>query len=84
MVGSTFVDKHKQIIGEFKSKYWVCTDKFGAKIPKYVADAKSFDEDNGNTLCWDTLWWDTIFKEIKNVHPSFETWEEDTSELPPG
>ena len=40
-----------------KSKYWVITHKFGVKIPKSVAEAKSFYEDNGITL-----WWYSIFK----------------------
>ena len=48
-------------------------------MPKSVEEAKRFDEENGNTL-----WWDAICKEMKNVRPAFEVWEKDTSELPPG
>ncbi len=55
------------------------THKFGVKIPKSVEEAKRFDEENG-----DTLWWDAICKEMKNVRPAFEVWEKDVSELPPG
>jgi hypothetical protein len=32
------------------------------KIPKIVKKAKCFGEENGNTL-----WWDAICKEMKNV-----------------
>ena len=67
--------KRNQIIGEVKYNYWVCTPKIGVKIPKSVAESKSFDEDNGNTL-----WWDYICIYINNAHPEFETWEGDTSE----
>jgi hypothetical protein len=49
------------------------------KIPKSVEEAKRFDEENG-----DTLWWDAICKEMKNVRPAFEVWEKLISELPPG
>ena len=42
--------KRNCIIGKLKTKYWVRTHKFGVKIPKNVAEAKLFDEENGNTL----------------------------------
>jgi hypothetical protein len=71
--------KRNRIIGKLKAKYWVRTHKFGVKIPKSVAEAKAFDEENG-----DTLWWDAICKEMKNVRPAFEVWEKDISELPVG
>jgi hypothetical protein len=46
-----------------KTKYcWVRSHKFGVKIPKSVDEAKDFDRENGNTL-----WWDAICKEMKNV-----------------
>ena len=47
--------KRNRIIGKLKSKYWVRTHKFGVKIPKSVQEAKSFDEENGNTLWWETI-----------------------------
>ena len=71
--------KRNRIIGKIKSKYWVRTHKFGVKIPKTVAEAKRFDEENG-----DTLWWEAICKEMKNVRPAFEVWDKGISELPPG
>ena len=73
------LNKRNRIIGKLKAKYWVRTHKFGVKIPKSVEEAKRFDEENG-----DTLWWDAICKEMKNVRPAFEVWEKDISELPPG
>ena len=73
------LNKRNRIISKLKAKYWVRTHKFGVKIPKSVEEAKRFDEENG-----DTLWWDAICKEMKNVRPAFEVWEKDISELPPG
>ncbi len=73
------LNKRNRIIGKLKAKYWVRTHKFGVRIPKSVDEAKRFDEENGNTL-----WWDSICKEMKNVRPAFEVWEKDISELPPG
>ena len=57
----------------------MCTCKFGENIPKYVTEENSFYEYNGNTL-----WWDDIYRKIKNVLPTFETWRGDTSVLTPG
>ena len=56
--------KHNEIIGKFKSKYWVITHKIGVKITKSVAEENSFDEDNDNTC-----WWYVICKEMNNVCP---------------
>jgi hypothetical protein len=64
--------KGNQIISKLKTKYWVRTHKFEVKIPKTIKEAKAFDEENGNTL-----WWDAICKETKNVRPTFEFWEKD-------
>ncbi len=38
-----------------------------------------FDKENGNTL-----WWDAICKEMKNVRPEFEKWVKAEKDLPPG
>jgi hypothetical protein len=68
------------IIGKLKAKYWVRTHKFGVKIPKSADEgAKRFNEENGNTLSWDS-----ICKEMKNIHPAFEVWDKDILELPTG
>jgi hypothetical protein len=71
------LQKRNRIIAKLKTKYWVRTHKFGVKIPKTVKEAKLFDEENGNTL-----WWDAICKEMKNVRPAFEVWDKDVLELP--
>ena len=71
--------KRNRIIAKIKSKYWVRTHKFGIKIPKTIAEARQFDAENGNTL-----WWDSILKEMKNVRPAFETWEGSKNDIPPG
>jgi Reverse transcriptase (RNA-dependent DNA polymerase) len=57
----------------------VRTHKFGIKIPKNVAEALAFDKENGNTL-----WWDAICKEMKNMHPAFEAWDKPQNEIPIG
>jgi hypothetical protein len=71
--------KRNRIIGKINSKYWIRTHKFGVKIPKNVAQAMAFDKENG-----DTLWWEAICKEMKNVRPAFEVWDKDVKELPVG
>ena len=71
--------KSKCIIGKLKSKYWFQTHKFGVNTLKSVQETNAFYEENGNTL-----WWDVICKEIKNIRPDDEVWEKEISELPPG
>ncbi len=71
--------KRNRIIAKIKSKYWIRTHKFGIKIPKTIAEARQFDAENGNTL-----WWDAILKEMKNVRPAFEHWEKSVDDIPPG
>jgi len=68
--------KRNRILAKLKSKYWVRTHKYGIEIPKSAAQAKKLDEMNGNTL-----WWDAIMKEMKNVRPAFEEWEGTESEI---
>ena len=55
------------------------THKFGIRVPKSVQEAKTIDEQNG-----DTLWWESICKEMENVRVAFEEFEGDKSQLPPG
>jgi hypothetical protein len=71
--------KYNRIVAKIKSKHWIRTHKFGIKIPKTAAKSQQFDAENGNTL-----WWDTILKEMKNVRPAFEVWEKLIDEIPPG
>ena len=59
--------KSNRIVAKVKSKYWICTHKFGLKVPKSVTEAIAIDRENG-----DTLWWGIIFKEMKNICIAFE------------
>ena len=44
-----------------------------------VQEARRIDKQNG-----DTLWWESICKEMANVRVTFEEFEDDKSQLPPG
>ena len=67
-----FVLKERnRILAKVKSKYWLRTHKFGICIPKSVEEARKIDEQNG-----DTLWWDTFCKEMKNVRPALRCLKE--------
>ena len=68
--------KKTLIISKVKSKYWSRTHKFGIRIPKTVEEAIRLDKENG-----DTLWWDAILKEMKNVRVAFEIYDGDINEL---
>ena len=70
--------KRKRMISKIKLKYWTRTHKFGIRIPKSVEKAKQLDKENG-----DTLWWDSICLEMKNIRVAFEEYDGDPSELPP-
>ena len=69
--------KRNRILAKVKSKYWLRTHKFGIRIPKSVEEAKKIDEQNG-----DTLWWDAICKEMRNVRPAFEVFEGHVENIP--
>ena len=56
------IKKKAIIIKKVKSKYWLRTHKYGIRIPKTVKEAIEIDAENGNTL-----WWDALMKEMKNV-----------------
>jgi hypothetical protein len=71
--------KRSRIIAKVKSKYWTRTHKFGIRIPKSVEQAKQLDIENGNTL-----WWDSILKEMKNVLVAFEEFDGKEEDIPPG
>ena len=71
--------KRNRIISKVKSKYWLRTHKFGIWIPKLVKEAKRFDQENR-----DTLWWEAICNEMRNVMPAFEVWEKNVEHIPPG
>ena len=61
------ISKRAAIISKVKSKYWSRTHKYGIRIPKSVKEARAIDRENGNTL-----WWDAICEEMKNVRVAFE------------
>jgi hypothetical protein len=44
-----------------------------------VQEALAFDKENG-----DTLWWDAICTEMKNVRPAFEEWGKPLTDMPIG
>ena len=64
------MSKRASIISKVKSKYWSRTHKYGIRIPKSVKEALLIDKENGNTL-----WWDAICEEMKNVRIAFEEFE---------
>ena len=76
---SSVLRKRNRIIAKTKSKYWLRTHKFGIEIPKSVIQARQIDAKCGNTL-----WWDAICKEMKNVRPAFEVFEGGKEALPTG
>ena len=51
-----------RVLAKIRSKYWIWTHKYGIEIPKSVKRANEIDEFNQNTL-----WWDAIMKDMKNV-----------------
>ena len=76
---SSVLKKRNRIIAKTKSKYWLRTHKFGIEIPKTVLQVRQIDAKSGNTL-----WWDAICKEMKNVRPAFEVFEGGVEQLPSG
>ena len=68
------------IIAKIKSRarYFKKNEKYGIKAPKNMADAKKFDEKNGNTL-----WQDAIAKRLANVNVTFKIMN-DNEEAPHG
>jgi hypothetical protein len=64
--------KRKRLISKVKSRYWQRTHKFGVRLPQTVAEALALDKEEGNTL-----WYDAIQKEMKNVQIAFKFLERD-------
>ena len=71
--------KRERILAKVKSKYWARTHKYGIRIPKSVKEAIDIDNANGNTL-----WWDALTLEMKNIRPALEAFEGNKSDLPIG
>ena len=57
--------KQDQIISKTQ-RFWVKTHRYGIRVPNNVNEAIEIDKENG-----DTLWWNAIMKEMKNVQPAF-------------
>jgi hypothetical protein len=70
------IRKKNRIIAKVKSKYWTKKHKFGIRMPKSVDEARRLDTENG-----DTLWWDAICKEMKNVRIAFEEYDGNVDKL---
>ena len=68
--------KCQWILSKVKTKYWQHTHKFSICLPKSVAQAQAIDKENGNTL-----WWDAIVMEMKNVQPAFKKYEKEENNL---
>ena len=71
--------KKNRIISKIKSKYLTRAHKFGIKIPKSVKEARDLDRINGNSL-----WWNAICQEMKNVRVAFEEFDGPENDIPPG
>ena len=71
--------KRNRILAKVKSKYWLRSHKFRIRIPKSVEEAKEVGNQNRNTL-----WWDAICKEMRNVRLAFEVFEGTKDQLPVG
>ena len=76
---SSVLKKRNRIIAKTKSKYCLRTHKFGIEIPKSVIQAQQI-----YAKCGNTLWWDAICKEMKNVRPAVEVFEGGIEQLPSG
>ena len=55
------------------------THKYGIRVPKTFKEAILIKKENG-----ETLWWDAIMKEMKNVQPAFEVFEKRKEDIPVG
>ena len=70
------LNRRKRSLAKIKSKYWVRTHKYGIRVPKTVKEALEIDAENGNTL-----WWESIMLEMKNVRPAFRQYTGDIKDL---
>ena len=61
------LNKRNRILAKIKYKYWIRTHKYSFEIPNNVKRVKEIDKFNQNTL-----WWNVIMKEMRNVQPAFE------------
>jgi Reverse transcriptase (RNA-dependent DNA polymerase) len=68
--------KAQTVLSKVKSKYWERTHKYGIRIPKTVKEAIMLDKENG-----DTLWMDSIRKEMSAMRVALEEFEGDVKDL---
>ena len=73
------LQKRNSIVAKVKSKYWILTHRFCIKVPKSVTEVIAIDRENRDTLCWDA-----ICKEMKNICIDFEEFKGDKEDIPPG
>ena len=64
--------KRNRIIVAINMRYHKTTHKFGLRVPKNVAECEAINKENGNTL-----WMDTVRKEMEAVHIVFKIIGED-------
>ena len=60
-----FVLRKRDCIISKMQRHWLKTHKYGIRVPNTVEESILIDKENG-----DTLWWDAIMKEMKNVRPT--------------
>ena len=65
-----FVLRKRDHIISKTQRHWLKTHKYRIRVPNTVEETILIDKEN-----WDTLWWDAIMKEMKNVRPAFEVFE---------
>ena len=49
------IKKRNRISAKVKSKYWLCTHKFGIRVPKSVEEALRLDKENRDNLLWESI-----------------------------
>ena len=59
--------KRDIIISAVKARVKKATHKYGIRVPNTIEEAIAIDEQNGNTL-----WQDSIAKEMKTILPAFD------------
>ena len=73
------IRKRDRVIKQVQHRMIKKNLKFGAKVPRSLKEALTFDQENGNTL-----WVDSIEKELKNVRVAFDLLEEGQNPPPQG
>ena len=73
------IRKKSAIISKTESLYWQTIHRYGVRLPKATAEALRIDQEND-----ETLWWDTICKEMAYMRVVFEEFSEPLSKMKPG